>query len=177
MNSEFFFSETSCLTKAEEISLPYYLPIAGGRIIGFIPFPRVLVLCEMQSASSRIRTRIAVSISYGDNHYITGWLFGKNQSINQLHTHTHTYIYIIEASFIQYDGTLDYCWLLIFLCRDPGGKGIVPYLQPKRFRSYFWLSSLQILEAICIKKQQANINCITFNTGAHILNIFLLLKY
>ena len=24
--------------------MPYYLPIAGGRIIGFIPFPRVLVL-------------------------------------------------------------------------------------------------------------------------------------
>ena len=34
--------------------LSYYLPIAGGRIIGFIPFPRVLVLCEMQPASSRI---------------------------------------------------------------------------------------------------------------------------
>ena len=30
-NSEFSFSETSCLTKAEEPSLPYYLPIAGGR--------------------------------------------------------------------------------------------------------------------------------------------------
>ena len=30
------------------------LPIAGGKIIGFIPFPRVLVLCEMQSVSSRI---------------------------------------------------------------------------------------------------------------------------
>ena len=28
-------------------SLPYYFPIAGGRIIGFIPFPRVLVLCEI----------------------------------------------------------------------------------------------------------------------------------
>ena len=26
----------------------------GGRIKGFIPFPRVLVLCEMQSVSSRI---------------------------------------------------------------------------------------------------------------------------
>ena len=25
-----------------------------GRIIGFLPFPRVLVLCEMQSVSSRI---------------------------------------------------------------------------------------------------------------------------
>ena len=46
LNSEFSFSLTSCLTKAEEPSLSYYLPIAGGRIIGFIPFSRVLVLCE-----------------------------------------------------------------------------------------------------------------------------------
>ena len=66
LNSEFSFS------KAEEPSLPYYLPIAGGRIIGFILFPRVLVLCEMQSVSSRIWTRVAVSISYDDNHYTTG---------------------------------------------------------------------------------------------------------
>ena len=57
---------------AEEPSLSYYLPIAGGRIIGFIPFPRVLVLCEMQSVSSRIWTRIVVLISYGDNDYTTG---------------------------------------------------------------------------------------------------------
>ena len=71
LNSEFSFSWTSCLTKAEEPSLSYYLPIAGGRIIGFIPFPRVLVLCEMQSASSRIWTRVAVSISYDDNHHTT----------------------------------------------------------------------------------------------------------
>ena len=41
LNSEFSFSKTSCLTKAEEPSLSYYLPIAGRRIIGFIPFPRV----------------------------------------------------------------------------------------------------------------------------------------
>ena len=38
LNSEFSFSKTSCFNKAEEPSLPYYLPIAGGRIIGFIPF-------------------------------------------------------------------------------------------------------------------------------------------
>ena len=67
LNSELSFSSTSCLTKAEEPSLPYYLPIAGGRIIGFIPFPRVLVLCEMQPVSSRIWTRVAASISYDDN--------------------------------------------------------------------------------------------------------------
>ena len=71
LNSEVSFSETSCLTKAEEPSLPYYLPIAGGRIIGFIPFPRVLVLCEMQSVSARIWTRVTVSISNYDNHYTT----------------------------------------------------------------------------------------------------------
>ena len=72
LNSEFSFSYTSCLTKAEEPSLSYYLPIAGGRIIVFIPFARVLVLCEMQSVSSRIWTRIAVFISYDDNDYTTG---------------------------------------------------------------------------------------------------------
>ena len=52
LNSEFFFSETSCLTKSEEPSLPYHFPLAGGRIIGFILFPRVIVLCEMQSVPS-----------------------------------------------------------------------------------------------------------------------------
>ena len=60
------------LTKAEEPSLSYYLSIAGGRTIGFIPFPRVLVLYEMQSVSSRIWTRVAVSIFYDDNRYTTG---------------------------------------------------------------------------------------------------------
>ena len=70
--------QTSCLTKAEEPSLPYYLPIAGGRIIGFISFPRVLVLCKMQSVSSRIWTRVAVSISYDDNHYTMGTSTNNN---------------------------------------------------------------------------------------------------
>ena len=72
LNSDFSFSLTSCLTKAEDPCLPYYLPITGGRIIGSIPFPRVLVLWEMQSVSSRIWTHVAVSISYDDNHYTTG---------------------------------------------------------------------------------------------------------
>ena len=54
LNSEYSFSQTSCLTKAEEPSLSYYLLIAGGRMIGFILFPRVLVQCEMQSVLPRI---------------------------------------------------------------------------------------------------------------------------
>ena len=68
LNSEFFL----LLDKAEEPSLSYYWPIAGGRIIGFIPFPRVLVLCEMQSASSRVWTCVAMYIYYDDNHHTTG---------------------------------------------------------------------------------------------------------
>ena len=70
LNSE-FSSSTSCLTKAEEQSAILFT-IAGGRIIGFIPFSRVLVLCEIQSVPSRIWTRVAVSNSYDDNHYTTG---------------------------------------------------------------------------------------------------------
>ena len=66
------YSVQSSSYSAEELILPYYLPIAGGRIIGFIPFPRVFVLCEMQSISSRVWTRVAVSISYDDNHYTAG---------------------------------------------------------------------------------------------------------
>ena len=46
-NSDISFPKTSCLTKAEEPRVSYYLPIAGERIIEFIPFPRVLVLREI----------------------------------------------------------------------------------------------------------------------------------
>ena len=66
----------------------YYLSIAGGRITGLIPFPMVLVLCEMQSASSRIWTRVAVSISYDDKHCTTGTgvpvVFNDNDTTRRL---------------------------------------------------------------------------------------------
>ena len=76
LNSELSFSSTGCQTKAKELSLLYYLPIAGGRIIGFIPFPRVLALCEMHLVSSWIWTRVTVFISDDHNHYTCGvWRF------------------------------------------------------------------------------------------------------
>ena len=67
MNTLFIFMAES----AEATEHTDYVS-AGGVIIGFILFPMVLVLCEMQSVSSRIWTRVAVSISYDDNHYTTG---------------------------------------------------------------------------------------------------------
>ena len=66
LKSEFSLSFTGCLTKAQTPSLLSYLLIAG-----FIIFPRVLMLYEMQSPLSRIWTRLAVSISDDDNHYTT----------------------------------------------------------------------------------------------------------
>ena len=70
LNSEFSFSLTGCIVKAEEPNLSYYLPIAGEKIIRFIHFPRVLA-CEMQAVSLRIWTCVTVSISYDVNHHIT----------------------------------------------------------------------------------------------------------
>ena len=47
LNSEFSVFQTGCHAKFEEQSQPHYLSIAGERIVGFLPFPRVLVLFEM----------------------------------------------------------------------------------------------------------------------------------
>ena len=44
---QFSFSQTGCHTKVKEPSLSVYLPIAEGRIVGFIHFPSVLPLYEM----------------------------------------------------------------------------------------------------------------------------------
>ena len=44
----------SSKTKVKEPGLPYYLPVTGWVFVGFIPFPRVLVPCEMPTASPMI---------------------------------------------------------------------------------------------------------------------------
>ena len=72
MNLGFSFSETGYHTKFKELGLLYYLPIAGGRIVGFILFPKILVLCQMQPALLRIWTLVDISISCDNNHYTMG---------------------------------------------------------------------------------------------------------
>ena len=71
LDSEFSFSLTGCLIKTKETYLSYYLPLVGVRMRGFIHFSRELVISEMHWASFRIWTRVAISISYDDNHYTT----------------------------------------------------------------------------------------------------------
>ena len=67
LNSEFSFSEAGHYTKVKEYSLPYYLPIAERRIVRFIPFSKIIALCEMQIALSRVWTRVTMSISNDNN--------------------------------------------------------------------------------------------------------------
>ena len=77
----------------------FYLPIASGRIIGFIPFPRVLVLCEMLTASFRNWTWVTVSISY---------VISTSQTL-PLH-HKRLYIYWITLL------SLIYIYIYIYIC-------------------------------------------------------------
>ena len=49
---------------------PNYLSIARGRIIVFIHFPRVLVVCEIWTGLFRIWTWVAESTFNGDSYYI-----------------------------------------------------------------------------------------------------------
>ena len=51
LNSIVSLSLVSYDTKIKETSLPYYLHIARGRIVEYIPFPMILK-CEMQTAPS-----------------------------------------------------------------------------------------------------------------------------
>ena len=50
---------------------------AGERISGFMPFPSVFALCELQRALSWIWTRVAMFISNDDNQYTLGTSFFK----------------------------------------------------------------------------------------------------
>ena len=54
LNSEFFFSYINAIQMLKSPVCPTILLIAGGRIVRYIPFPKILALCEMQTALSRI---------------------------------------------------------------------------------------------------------------------------
>ena len=58
-----FLFLTKCHTNLKEPHLPYYLPIIRRRTVGFISFPSSLVLCDMQTTSSRIWTCIYFLLS------------------------------------------------------------------------------------------------------------------
>ena len=56
-----FYTLISCHMKVKELSLPYYLPVAGGRIVRCARFQSILVLCEMQTASPGFELVLPVS--------------------------------------------------------------------------------------------------------------------
>ena len=68
LNLEFSFFLTGFHTRVKELSLPYYLLIAWGNIVGFIPFERVSAM-EKANSPIQVWTQVTVSISNDDNHY------------------------------------------------------------------------------------------------------------
>ena len=83
LNSELSFTESGCHTKIKE-SLLYYLQIAEGKIVRYIPFSKVLVPREMQTDLSSIWTRVVRFISSDDNHYATGIFKSASALVRQL---------------------------------------------------------------------------------------------
>ena len=72
LNSVFYFSYTGDHIMVKDQCLPCYLPIAGGKVDGFIPiytYSRLFAPWEIQR--TWIWTRVTVSISSDDNHCTT----------------------------------------------------------------------------------------------------------
>ena len=97
----------------------------------------------MKTTLSKIRTLVAMSISYDGNHFTAMYLFHSLK----------VFIYILNSLYLGsmllfrqillktmehglFFLIVIFQVLLFFLCRDPGGKEIVPYLLPKSFRPY-----------------------------------------
>ena len=61
------------------------------RIVGYVPHPRILALCEMKIDLTRNRTRIPVSISYDDNYYTINYWSNSWKIIYLRQEHTEPY--------------------------------------------------------------------------------------
>ena len=104
-------------------------------MIGFIPFPRVLVLCEMQSVSSRIWTCVTMSISCDNNHYTTStsnWFqFSLNISFVGGGLRRHLFLiyffspnilhFIIIPITVQNDQYISMDWWILMACQPVWG--------------------------------------------------------
>ena len=88
--TEFLISKTDCHNMVKELTLPYYLPLSRGRIVGCALFKREMQPIYYAKCSlSKIWTLGTMAISNYGYLYIT-----------EPHTHTHTYIYIYIYIYI-----------------------------------------------------------------------------
>ena len=76
LSSEFSFYKGGHI-KVKKISLAYYLPITREGIVGSIPFQRVLMLYETETALSRIWTWVVMPFFNDNNPYTKSTLILK----------------------------------------------------------------------------------------------------
>ena len=139
--------------------MPNYLPIGEERIIGFIFFPRVLALCQMQTALFRVWTQVPESTSYKCLlHDIHGCISSVTQSSRHLNsTCKLNVIVLLRPPFVHWGGygitvivngpgkqiqILDEA-VCISLFTNTFGKSMNPSLLPSRYLEQTELFSLQ----------------------------------
>ena len=125
---------TDCHSKVNEPSLSYYLPIAWGRRVGVMPFPKLFALCEIQTILFRIWTLAVKFTFYDSNCYIT----------SAFYTHKHKKVYP------KYDAKMDLVVRLQFwscgeygvtfsLLPGPFWPGVVVIVSPiNRSSRFVW---------------------------------------
>ena len=91
LNEELSVSHISCHIKVKEPILPYYFPITGVIVIGCTSFSKVLALCEMQTVSPRIWTRVVMFI-YNDDYHCT------TSTSSFIYIYIYIYIYILSST-------------------------------------------------------------------------------
>ena len=74
------------------------------------------MLCEMQSDSSKILTRVAMSISYDDKHYTTGTMiinFISFNFVSSLTQSTYFSSFLLAFSFTSWSDATSKSWAII----------------------------------------------------------------
>ena len=100
LNSGYSFSQTGCYAMVKETSLPYYLPITGRKLVGFIPFLEVLTIWNTNSSVQDLNWLpfpFLMMIIITPKGQLTRENVKKIFNNIFLHyTHTHTYILYIK---------------------------------------------------------------------------------
>ena len=112
------------------------------------------LLSEHLGTVSSTSTTIGIAVIFMFYSFFSFW---QHPSIYEKKKNIYIYISILKSVYLGSKllfrqvllKTMEHCLLCLifqvflwfFLGRDPGGKEIVLYLQPKRFRPHFWSSS------------------------------------
>ena len=156
MNSKFSFTLTNRHTKIKELSLPYYLPRAEGRIVWVIHFRTYLRYVEMQTVSSRVWTQVVVFVTKDVNHYRARRNFGA--FFVCVYIYIYIYIFTKKAPnfflFIFTENTTDTGCAITLLDRASFQQQNVIFQRKRRFVALLNVEKVIHVEEKTIRKKE-----------------------